>query len=466
MRNRAVLLLSLVSAMVLACSGIVLAQQGPTAPDSQQQTPTSDRGGQPSFAEEKKAGAVVPDRYIVVLKDNENSRSVAEEHRSERAAEVSHVYEHALRGYAARIPSNRLPEIEADSRVQFVQQDRTAVAVGQTKPTGIARIQADQSSTLAGNGSGSVNVGVAVLDTGINKTHPDLNHKGGRNFATWGSSNDKYEDGNGHGTHVAGTIGAKDDANGAVGVAPGTPLYGVKVLDNRGSGYQSWIIAGIDWVTKNNSTIKVANMSIGGWLEDKHDDGNCGKTNGDAYHLAICNSTDAGITYVVAAGNDTWAIEDDYWTAVPAAYDEVLTVTAESDSDGKSGGIGSAPSCRTGEKDDYPASFSNWAEPPVYSGWTDDRKHTIALPGVCIYSTWKSGGYKTISGTSMASPHGAGMAALYKAKDPSATPSQVMTALRSNAEAKDTDNAYGFKGDPNSSPTSNHYDYLGYAGGY
>ena len=470
--RRTILLVTLVGAVLLACSGVVLAQQ------SSERTP-SDRGGQPSFAEEKQAGAAVPDRYIVVLNDNENARSVAEEHMSSRAAEVSHVYEHALKGYAARIPSSRLSEVENDPRVQFVQQDRTAVASGQTKPTGIDRIQADESSTRAGDGSGSVDVGVAILDTGINKTHQDLNHAGGRNFAIWGSPNNKYEDGHGHGTHVAGTIGAKDNDIGPVGVAPGARLYGVKVLSNSGSGYQSWIIAGIDWVIANGpgtpTDIKVANMSLGG---SGSDDSNCGNTNKDAYHKAICRATTgdpaatdpaakagAGVTFVVAAGNSNANLKG----FVPAAYNEVLSVTAVSDSDGTAGGTGGAPSCRTGEKDDFPATFSNYATPD-----SADKDHTIAFPGVCIYSTWKSGGYNTISGTSMASPHGAGTAALCIINgacdadtdgDGKVTPSDVIRKLRDDAST--WGQANGFTNDPGSTPlTGRYYGYLAHANGY
>lgn len=445
---------------MFACAGVVLAQQGRTTPDDSSQQTSPSRGGQPSFAEEKSAGEIVPDRYIVLLKDNENARAVAEEHRSQRGAEVTHVYEHALRGYAAKIPSNRLSEVRDDPRVHSVSPDRVDVAFEQTMPTGMNRVEAELSSIMAPDGPGSVkssNVGVAVLDTGINKSHPDLYVAGGRNFATWGSPNDKYEDGNGHGTHVAGTIGAKDNDVGAVGVAPETPLYGVKVLSNSGSGYRSWIIKGIDWVTANGpgtpKNIQVANMSLGG---SGSDDGESGKTcsnTTDAYRKAICNSTAQGVTYVVAAGNS----KADLQGYLPAAYNEVLTVSAVADFNGQPGG-GAAATCRSDEDDTF-ANFSN------YASLQSDQDHTIALPGVCIYSTWKSGGYNTISGTSMASPHGAGMAALYKITTPTATPADVMSKLREDAST--WDNANGFTGDPDSSPTAgSYYGYLGHADGY
>ena len=459
--RRTLLLLTMVGAMLLAFSGVVLAQQ--SGPDR-----LAPGDGEQRAAAGKSAGQAVPDRYIVVLKSDANARKVAEEQSRGLGAEVTSIYEHALRGYAAKIPSARLSEVRADPRVKFVQRDRTAVALEQTMPTGVNRVDADSSTTAKIDGIDErVNANVAVIDTGINKTHPDLNVAGGRNFATFFSPTSNFADGNGHGTHVAGTIAARDNNYGAVGVAPGAKLYGIKVLNNSGIGFQSWIIKGIDWVTGRKAEFNdgsadrdpginfaVANMSLGG----SGTDGSCAS---NAYHRAICNSGAAGVTYTVAAGNS----HADLKNFVPAAYNQVLTVTAASDSDGVLGGKGAAPSCRTGEKDDYAATFSN------YATLASDQNHTIAAPGVCIYSTWKNGGYNTISGTSMASPHIAGAAALYKAKNPTATPAQVMSKLRSDAATRTGSDSsvsgyYGFTGDPNTPNGSRYYGYLGYAGGY
>jgi subtilisin family serine protease len=444
--------------MLLAFSGVVLAQQSGLEP-------TSPGDGKQQAAVEKSAGQAVPGRYIVVLRDDANARNVAEEHSRRLSAEVSSTYEHALRGYAAKILSARLSEVKSDPRVLFVQQDSTAVAFEQTMPRGVNRIDAELSPTAQINGiddtTARVNANVAVIDTGINSTHPDLNVAGGRDFATFFSPSNNYEDGHGHGTHVAGTIAALDNNDGAVGVAPGAKLYGVKVLSNSGTGYQSWIIKGIDWVTGRKAEFNdgsgdgdpgidfaVANMSLGG----SGTDGSCGS---NAYHRAICTSVAAGVTYTVAAGNST----ADFRNFVPATYSEVLTVTAVSDSDGVPGGTGAVPNCRTGEKDDDAATFSN------YATLTSDQNHTIAAPGVCIYSTWKNGGYNTISGTSMASPHVAGAAALYRAKNPTATPAKVMTALRGDAESWAPSN--GFTGDPLHSPIAGrYYGYLTHVDGY
>lgn len=357
------------------------------------------------------ASGAVPGQYIVVFKDSvANPGRAANSMAAEHGLGLMFTYRYALKGFAATIPAARLEAVKADARVQFVSEDRLVSIDAQTLPTGVNRIDAEQTATHTNKGTG---VNVAVIDTGIDLTHPDLaaNIVGGKNCSTGKS----YSDGNGHGSHVAGTIAAVNNTTGVVGVAPEAKLWAVRVLNNAGSGSWSSVICGIDFVTSkapaNGGPITVANMSLGGTGSD---DGNCGLSNNDALHQAICRSVAAGVTYLVAAGNET----DNSSKHVPAAYDEVITVSALSDSDGKSGGTGGAPSCRTSEKDDYFASFSN------YGADVD-----IAAPGVCILSTWKGGGYNTISGTSMASPHVAGVAALYIATHPGATPAQVRSAL-------------------------------------
>jgi subtilisin family serine protease len=301
-----------------------------------------------------------------------------------------------------------------------VQPDGVATIVAQTTPTGIDRVNADLSPTAAIDGvDARVDVDVAVIDTGIDLTHPDLNvhTAGARNCSTGRSAND----GNGHGTHVAGTIGALDNGIGVVGVAPGARVWPVRVLNNAGSGRWSDVICGIDYVTAHASEIEVANMSLGGPGSDSQ----CG-TNQDAVHEAICASVAAGVTYVVSAGNS----DQNAAGFVPAAYDEVITVSALADFNGQPGG-GAAPTCRT-DVDDTIADFSNWG-PDI----------DLIAPGVCILSTWKRGGYGTISGTSMASPHVAGGAALYAANHSGALPSEVKSALQ-NAGSFD----WNTSGDP------------------
>jgi subtilisin len=327
----------------------------------------------------------------------------------------------------------------------LVSEDRPVTAVVQTLPTGVNRIDGEASSHA---GSNDWNIAVAVIDTGSGP-HSDLNVVGGKNCSTGKS----FSDGNGHGTHVAGTIGAISNGAGVVGVAPGIPIYSVRVLNNTGSGSWSSVVCGIDWVTANASrfNIKVANMSLGGAGTD---DRNCGNTNSDALHKAICSSVAAGVTYVVAAGNDNSNLSG----FVPAAYDEVLAVTALADFNGQPGG-GAAPTCRS-DVDETPADFSNFA-----ASGSPDANHTIAAPGVCILSTWKGGGYNTISGTSMASPHAAGTAALCIANgNCTGGPSAVIDKLRFDASVQGA--AYGFSGDPGSPLGDRYYGYLLRAGGY
>jgi subtilisin family serine protease len=378
--------------------------------------------------------------YIVVFYDGERDvDALASAHGRAYGASVSHRYHSALKGYAATIPLARIDDVRGDPRVAFVSEDRPVTAVAQTLPTGIDRIDADVSSHFSSN---SWDIAVAVIDTGSGP-HSELNIAGGKNCSTGKS----FGDGNGHGTHVAGTIGAITNAAGVVGVAPGIPIYSVRVLNNAGSGSWSSVVCGIDWVTANAAAlkIKVANMSLGGVGTD---DGNCGNSNNDALHKAICNSVAVGVTYVVAAGNDN----GDLAGFVPAAYDEVLAVTAIADFNGQPGG-GAAATCRS-DVDDTPANFSNFA-----AIGSPDANHTIAAPGVCILSTWKGGGFNTISGTSMASPHAAGTAALCIAtgKCPG-NPGNVVDKLRFDASVQGA--SYGFSGDPDSPLGDRYYGYL------
>jgi subtilisin family serine protease len=376
----------------------------------------------------------IPNEYIVVLKSTNTPSTVSvsamvDSLSSRYSLTPRYTYTSAFKGFAAKVPSSKLTSLLTDSSVAYILQDKTIslndimapapkkpnvdVEV-QSVPPGIKRIGANLSSQKAGDGQGDIdNVAVAVIDTGIQSNHPDLNVVGGYNCVS--TKRSAWSDGNGHGTHVAGTIGAKDDGIGVVGVAPGVPLYAVRVLDNNGSGSTSSVMCGIDWVTRNANTVSprivAANMSLGG---PGSSDTNCGKTNNDPQHTAICNLVAAGVTLVVAAGNES----DDAAHSVPASYSEVITVSAIADYDGIPGGKGRA-TCRT-DKDDSFATFSNYGAPV-----------DIAAPGVCILSTWMGGGYNTISGTSMASPHVAGAVALYMSTHLTATPAQVRTALLS-----------------------------------
>jgi subtilisin family serine protease len=227
-----------------------------------------------------------------------------------------------------------------------------------------------------------------------------------------GGDDDHY-----HGTHVAGIIGAIDNGVGVVGVAPGARLWAVKVLDKNGSGWSSWIIAGIDWVAANAATIEVANMSLGG------------SGYSQAEYDAIQGAVNEGVAFAVAAGNS----DDDARNYSPAAFDNVLTVSALADFNGAQGG-GASPTCRT-DQDDTLADFSNW-------GSAVD----IAAPGVCILSTYpiEKGEYGTLSGTSMASPHAAGALALLASVSKPSNASQVYalyTAIKNAGNYNWTDDS-------------------------
>ncbi|WP_034269290.1 S8 family peptidase [Haloechinothrix halophila] len=350
------------------------------------------------------------DSYIVVLKDGIDAASVAQQQVGALGGTVGHVYSSALNGYSAELTSLARQQLAANPAVDYIQADTPVRSTAQSTPTGIDRADADESPTAAIDGVDErVDVDVAVIDTGADLDHPDLNiyREGAKNCSLLSlSANDEH----GHGTHVAGTVGAIDDANGVVGMAPGARIWPVKVLNALGAGFTSDVICGIDYVAANADQIEVANMSLGG---SGSDDGNCGNTDGDAQHQAICDAVDAGVTFVVAAGNDAEDAKD----FVPAAYDEVITVSALADFNGQPGG-GAEPTCRS-DVDDTFADFSNYGEDV-----------DLIAPGVCIESTWLYGDYNTISGTSMASPHVAGGAALYKANNPSASPEQVKQALQ------------------------------------
>ena len=248
--------------------------------------------------------------------------------------------------------------VDEDVLVTTQAKPGSTVQAAQVLPWGIDRVDAE---LVWPSGNNADPVKVAVIDTGISKDHPDLkaNIQGGYNAI---NSTKSWNDDNGHGSHVAGIIGALNNTVGVVGVAPLVDLYAVKVLNRQGSGFLYDVIEGIQWAVANG--MKVANMSLGS------------SSGTQSMHDAVIAAYNAGLTIVAAAGNNGGAV------IYPAAYPEVIAVSATDSANNL-------------------ASFSSRG-PEV----------DLAAPGVSIYSTYKGTGFATLSGTSMASPHVAGAAAL------------------------------------------------------
>lgn len=338
------------------------------------------------------AGTGVPGSWIVTLKDGtESSRSVAGELTRGNGGQLSHLYRDVLNGFSAKMTKGEARKLAADPRVASVEQD-SKVTASDTQPDatwGIDRIdQRDLplSGTYTYNTTAS-GVNVYVIDTGLRTSHSEFGGRASIGTDTVGDGQNG-NDCNGHGTHVAGTT-----AGSTYGVAKGASVVGVRVLDCNGSGTVAGVVAGVDWVTANAVKPAVANMSLGGSASD-------------ALDAAVRNSISSGVSYALAAGNGNFlGFPLDACTVSPARVTEAITVGATDNSDRR-------------------ASFSN------YGTCVD-----LFAPGVDVTSAWNSddSATNTISGTSMASPHTAGVAALYLAGHPDASPAEVSDALAANA---------------------------------
>jgi subtilisin family serine protease len=334
------------------------------------------------------AEGTIADSYIVVLADGVSATSVgAASLAAAYDAEITSTYEHALNGFAIETSEAKALELAADPAVSMVVQNQTVHAVDETQPDppswGLDRVDQpdlplDNSFTYpAHSGAG---VTAYIIDTGVRYTHEDFGGRATFGFDAFGGTG---EDGNGHGTHVAGTV-----AGSAHGMAKAADIVGVRVLNDAGSGTIEGVVGGVDWVTGDASGPSVANMSLGGAANDALDE-------------AVRNSIAAGVTYAIAAGNSN----TDAINASPARVGEAITVGSSTSGDARS-------------------SFSN------YGSVVD-----IFAPGTSITSAWHTddAATNTISGTSMAAPHVAGASVLHLADNPTATPAEVEDALVQSA---------------------------------
>jgi subtilisin family serine protease len=344
----------------------------------------------------KKAKKAIPDRYIVVLEewatgetgDNSNAEAVAEELGIVYSGKIDKVFKHALNGFSVEMKEKQAEKLSQDPRVKFVEEDGEVSAdTTQTGATwGLDRIDqrslpTDGNYNYTPTGSG---VNAYIIDTGIRTSHSQF---GGRASVGYDAIGDGQngQDCNGHGTHVAGTVGGS-----TYGVAKSVRLYAVRVLNCSGSGSNSGVIAGVDWVKNNHIKPAVANMSLGGGASS-------------ALDTAVSNAITAGVTFGVAAGNDNV----DACNGSPSRVAAAVTVGSTTSADARS-------------------SFSN------YGTCLD-----IFAPGSSITSSWNTSdtATNTISGTSMATPHVVGVAALYLQNNTTASPATVRNALVNTASS-------------------------------
>jgi subtilisin len=354
-----------------------------------------------------------PDRYIIQLKEGTSLEDVASNH----GVRPDFVYKAAVHGLAGKVAPGQLRALKDDPRVLSVVPDRLVTAIGkpvseasapapvtpaQVIPAGVQKIGAAPGSlSVTGNG-----IGVAVVDTGLDFNHADLQPLGNVSFSAFTSPSDD----NGHGTHVGGIIAARNNSRDVVGVAPNATLYAVKVLNQNGSGSDATIIAGLDWVAANESLvsppIRVVNMSLGrlGNVDDN-----------PSLRTAVQTLTEKGIAVIVAAGNDA---NTEVSQQVPATYPEVIAVASTTARNGTNAN----------------RRFNGFIPADTASYFTTDGRFdpltgigvTISAPGeeqeniskagfiesVGILSTKLGGGTTRLSGTSMAAPHVAGVITL------------------------------------------------------
>lgn len=367
-------------------------------------------------------GAPIPG-YAAVLSDSAQQQvksdpnvlmAVADRHFKGAGTKPRQISSAGVRGVAEG-GTDRIAEAEAEGCATAANGYCLATGLTQAVPSNLERVGLLESPTADINGTDDpIPVGVAVLDTGIETENPELNVAGGVNCSD--SPQPGYGDVYGHGTFVGGVIAAEDNSFGVVGVAPGAPLYSVRVLDENDGAELSNILCGIDWVIAHRSEIRVANMSFVEEEVPVAEDHHCGRTVNDPLHLAICEGVKDGITFVAAAGN----YAENTAEAIPAGYSQVITAGGLSDTDGKPGGEGGE--C-WGYKDDVFAPFSNYG-----------RAVDVLAVATCDESDFLEGTVVEWEGTSFASPAVAGAAALLLDQNPTLTPREVRHTIKTTAE--------------------------------
>jgi subtilisin family serine protease len=385
--RRIAILLALVAATTLLAAGVAFTQ----APEGEDADP-----------------------YIVVLEESvDNPSQVAEgiDQRQE-GLEVGFVYSEVLEGFSAEIPDDSVDEVRNNRQVDYVERDNVVTTDAQRLPWGIDRIGADESSTKSGDGgldptkNTVTGVYVYVIDTGVDVDHEDLNIDPENHVNKRRSG--PNTDCDGHGTHVAGTLAARDNDSDVVGVAPDASLTGVKVLNCNGFGRDSDVIAGVEWVTEDVKGLDgtagtaddkkpaVVNMSLGG-------------ERSRSLNAAVRDSAASGVFYSLSAGNEGRSA---------CKLSPAMTGAGENN-----GIVTTAATRRTDEE----VAWSNFG-----------RCVDIWAPGKNIRSTKMGGGTTTSSGTSMAAPHVSGTAALYLSANPTASPSDVEATLKADSELPGT----------------------------
>lgn len=346
---------------------------------------------------------VEKDYYFIKLdKDAQDVASAVQTISNAFSVEPIHIYDSSTKGFTAKIPViladdvrkfDNVRKVIRDSEKEIIiPDDSSDIELGDDEvPEGMVRIGAPYLGSLDFSG-----VHVAVIDTGVDGGHVELNVVAeadlvGERTGDWADGTDP----NGHGTHVAGTIGAAADGEGVVGVAPSVPIHAVRVLDAAGSGTYGDIVAGLEYVI-DNPDIRVVNMSLGGYSSPEVD---------EILAEPLQALEDAGVIVCIAAGNNT----EDTAGFTPANLDYGIVVSAYDAAGGTDNGF---------------AWFSNYGDAV-----------DITAPGVDIMSTWPGGGYDGLSGTSMATPHVAGAMAIYRAYKPNTTVANARSTLIDSAEA-------------------------------